>query len=151
MQGFLALLLLSLTLLDACDGSLVSNDTPMPETPASTGHPDSTVTSAAPSPVAISPSVRDHFLTIRVDQLPPEARNTLAMIARGGPFPYRQDGVVFQNREGYLPSKPNGYYHEYTVETPGSSDRGARRIITGGGGEMYYTDDHYVTFKRIVQ
>lgn len=90
-------------------------------------------------------------MTIRVDQLPPQAHDTLALIAEGGPFPYRQDGVVFQNREGSLPSRPSGYYHEYTVKTPGASDRGARRIITGGGGEMYYTDDHYVTFKRIVQ
>ncbi len=82
--------------------------------------------------------------------LPPQARETLELIAQGGPFPYRQDGQVFQNREGLLPKNKNGYYHEYTVETPGSADRGARRIITGAQGELYYTDDHYASFKVIV-
>ena len=87
--------------------------------------------------------------------LPPEAHDVLERIARGGPFEYRQDGGVFQNRERRLPAQPRGYYHEYTVETPGSRDRGARRIITGGGmpdesrpREYWYTDDHYRSFKR---
>ncbi len=81
--------------------------------------------------------------------LPPEARDTLALIARGGPFPHRQDGIVFGNREGRLPQRPRGYYHEYTVETPGLDYRGARRIITGGNPPVvyYYTDDHYRTFR----
>jgi guanyl-specific ribonuclease Sa len=82
--------------------------------------------------------------------LPPEARDTLALIARGGPFPHRQDGVVFGNYEGLLPKEPRGYYHEYTVETPGAHNRGARRIITGGTppAVYYYTDDHYRSFRR---
>jgi guanyl-specific ribonuclease Sa len=82
--------------------------------------------------------------------LPPEARDTLALIARGGPFPHRQDGVVFGNYEGLLPKEPRGYYHEYTVDTPGARDRGARRIITGGDPPVvyYYTDDHYRSFRR---
>lgn len=87
----------------------------------------------------------------RGDGLPPQAHDTLRLIAQGGPFPYRQDGVVFGNREGRLPGHPYGYYHEYTVTTPGAPTRGTRRIITGGTppGEWYYTDDHYRTFRRI--
>jgi ribonuclease T1 len=73
----------------------------------------------------------------------------LDLIAHGGPFPNQQDGVVFQNREGRLPSEPRGYYHEYTVPTPGAHNRGARRIIRGAHGETYYTRDHYGTFVRI--
>lgn len=82
--------------------------------------------------------------------LPPEARDTLTLIGRGGPFPHRQDGVVFGNYEDLLPEEPRGYYHEYTVETPGAHDRGARRIITGGDppGVYYYTDDHYRSFRE---
>lgn len=81
--------------------------------------------------------------------LPPEAHDVLERIARGGPFEYRQDGGVFQNRERRLPAQPRGYYREYTVETPGSSDRGARRIITGGEPprEYWYTNDHYRSFQ----
>jgi guanyl-specific ribonuclease Sa len=82
--------------------------------------------------------------------LPPEAQDTLALIARGGPFPHSQDGVVFGNYEGLLPKQPRGYYHEYTVETPGARTRGTRRIITGGTPPevYYYTDDHYRSFRR---
>jgi len=81
--------------------------------------------------------------------LPPEARDTVALILRGGPYAHRQDGTVFGNREGRLPAQANGYYHEYTVETPGLDYRGARRIITGGNPPaiFYYTDDHYRTFR----
>ncbi len=82
-------------------------------------------------------------------ELPPEGRTTLALIKRGGPFPYSKDGTVFSNYEGLLPQRPAGYYHEYTVVTPGSPDRGARRIIAGSNGEYYYTDDHYRSFKLI--
>jgi ribonuclease T1 len=88
---------------------------------------------------------------IYVDQLPREARETLRLIERGGPFPYDKDGAVFQNREGILPSRPRGYYREYTVITPGENDRGARRIVAGERGELYYTDDHYDSFKRIME
>ncbi|MGC4983461.1 MULTISPECIES: ribonuclease domain-containing protein [unclassified Streptomyces] len=82
--------------------------------------------------------------------LPSQAYDTLDLIDSGGPFPYSQDGAVFQNREGVLPAQSTGYYHEYTVKTPGSSTRGARRIVTGKKTlEDYYTADHYVTFKLI--
>jgi ribonuclease T1 len=86
---------------------------------------------------------------ISVSDLPPEGRTTLALIKSGGPFPYSKDGTVFSNYEGLLPAKPAGYYHEYTVITPGSHDRGARRIVAGGSGEYYYTDDHYRSSKLI--
>ncbi|MET7389586.1 ribonuclease domain-containing protein [Streptomyces sp. NPDC005529] len=82
--------------------------------------------------------------------LPSQAHDTLDLIDAGGPFPYSQDGVVFQNREGVLPSQSSAYYHEYTVITPGSSTRGARRIVTGEETqEDYYTSDHYVTFDLV--
>ena len=105
----------------------------------------------APSPGAVT-GLPDGFTggTIAASQLPPEALETLALIDQGGPFPYDQDGAVFQNREGILPAQPRGYYHEYTVETPGSPDRGARRLIIGGAGERYYTDDHYDSFRFVV-
>ena len=92
--------------------------------------------------------------SIAVDHLPHEARATLERIIRGGPFPYDKDGTVFSNREKVLPRQQRGYYTEYTVKTPGSRDRGARRIIAGGdprrSDEYYYTDDHYQSFKRIL-
>lgn len=83
--------------------------------------------------------------------LPTEAIETLALIQRGGPFPYRKDGTTFQNRERLLPAKPRGYYREYTVPTPGSRDRGARRIVAGGNPPevFYYTADHYRSFRQI--
>lgn len=73
----------------------------------------------------------------------------LDSIDAGGPYPNRADGEVFQNREGLLAQQPRGYYHSYTVPTPGSADRGARRIITGQGGEFFYTSDHYGSFEPI--
>ncbi|HKK03296.1 MAG TPA: ribonuclease domain-containing protein [Gammaproteobacteria bacterium] len=84
------------------------------------------------------------------DWLPAEALHTLALIRRDGPFPHRQDGTVFQNREGRLPARPRGYYREYTVRTPGVGHRGARRIVTGGRPPevYYYTADHYGSFRR---
>ena len=85
------------------------------------------------------------------NRLPVEARATLELIKAGGPFPYRQDGRVFSNRERLLPMKQRGYYREYTVRTPGARDRGARRIVAGGAGEYYYTDDHYRSFRRILE
>lgn len=88
---------------------------------------------------------------IRFDQLPPEARHTLALIRKGGPFPYDKDGTVFGNREGLLPKQPRGHYREYTVRTPGSRDRGARRIVAAQSGAFYYTDDHYRSFRRILE
>ena len=88
---------------------------------------------------------------IALEKLPPEARHTVAIIKAGGPFPYQRDGSVFYNREGLLPKHSRGYYREYTVKTPGAKDRGARRIVAGQGGEFYYTDDHYRSFRRIIE
>lgn len=91
---------------------------------------------------------------VALSALPPEARQTLQLIRQGGPFPFpRKDGSVFGNFEKHLPQKPRGHYREYTVPTPGSRDRGARRIVAGAppetSGEYYYTDDHYRSFRRI--
>jgi ribonuclease T1 len=95
----------------------------------------------------------DRLGEIAVAELPLQARRTLVLIKRGGPFPYAKDGTVFRNYEGVLPKQKRGYYHEFTVKTPGDRNRGARRIVSGGNpitsGEYYYTDDHYATFKRI--
>jgi ribonuclease T1 len=88
---------------------------------------------------------------IKLSALPAEARQTLAHIKAGGPFPYAKDGTVFGNREGQLPKRNGGYYREYTVKTPGARDRGARRIVSGVPGEYYYSDDHYQTFRRIIE
>ncbi len=87
--------------------------------------------------------------TIVASDLPSEAKQTLTLIKQGGPFPYPRDGITFGNREGRLPQHRRGYYKEYTVKTPGSRGRGARRIIAGSAGEFYYTDDHYNTFRLI--
>lgn len=81
--------------------------------------------------------------------LPPEALTTLALIRAGGPFPFDQDGTEFRNREGRLPAQARGYYREYTVPTPGAPNRGARRLVAGEAGELFYTDDHYASFRRI--
>ena len=89
---------------------------------------------------------------VQVSALPPEAAQTLELIDRGGPFPEPEhDGGTFENREALLPEQPMGYYKEYTVPTPGSDDRGARRIVAGEGGELYYTGDHYSSFSRIAR
>jgi ribonuclease T1 len=93
---------------------------------------------------------------VSLTQLPVEAQTTHRLILAGGPFPYRKDGSVFGNRERALPGKRRGYYHEYTVDTPGARDRGARRIVCGGlpvtrPEVCFYTADHYTSFRRIVQ
>ncbi|WP_233273313.1 ribonuclease domain-containing protein [Streptomyces broussonetiae] len=102
-------------------------------------------------PGASAPAWAHGMGTVRESQLPAEARRTLALIDQGGPFPYTKDGVAFGNFEGHLPKHQRGYYHEYTVNTPGSRDRGARRIVTGQGGEIYYTDDHYNSFRAVLR
>lgn len=86
---------------------------------------------------------------VEAADLPAQADDTLALIDDGGPFPHAQDGSTFGNYEGLLPDERRGYYAEYTVETPGSDDRGARRIVAGDGGELYWTADHYASFARI--
>ncbi|MFE5582247.1 ribonuclease [Kitasatospora sp. NPDC056531] len=82
-------------------------------------------------------------------KLPSQAQDTLTLIAKNGPYPYNRDGIVFENRESRLPKKADGYYHEFTVVTPSSNDRGTRRVVTGGSGEQYWSPDHYVTFQEI--
>jgi ribonuclease T1 len=86
---------------------------------------------------------------VALADLPPEAATTIDLIEAGGPFPFSQDGAVFENRERLLPDRGSGYYHEYTVVTPGAADRGARRVVSGAGGEMYWTPDHYDSFAWI--
>jgi ribonuclease T1 len=93
---------------------------------------------------------RSGLPSVSADALPEAARTTLQLIDRGGPYPYSKDGAVFGNREQLLPRQPRGYYREYTVRAPGETDRGARRIVAGGGGERYYTDDHYASFREVL-
>jgi len=112
---------------------------------AATAATDTTATALASPPCGDTSS----YDVVALSDLPPEASETEDLIASNGPFPYPQDGTVFDNREGILPACAGGYYHEYTVKTPGSPDRGARRIVTGQGGEHFYTDDHYDTFSLI--
>ena len=97
----------------------------------------------------------DAAVAVRVAELPHQARETYGLIRQGGPFPYDKDGTVFGNRERLLPIEKRGYYREYTVKTPGSRDRGARRIVCGGPARTphacYYTADHYASFRKIVE
>ena len=93
--------------------------------------------------------LRRRIKEIAIQELPWEARSTLQLIEKGGPFPYQRDGAVFGNFERRLPIKKRGYYREFTVPTPGRRDRGARRIVAGQDGECYYTEDHYRTFRKI--
>jgi len=125
---------------------------PALQTPTTTPVPRATAT-VTPSPAQPTatpmrgpPDTYRGYPVITYDELPPEALDTIALIDSDGPFPFRKDGSTFQNRERLLPRKPNGYYREYTVITPGEDDRGARRIIGGEEGERYYTDDHYASF-----
>ena len=119
--------------------------------------PPAPASGAATSGVANPPSdarpspTRPGLPEVRASELPDEARRTLALIARGGPYPYTRDDVTFGNFERILPRKSSGYYKEYTVPTPGESDRGARRIVAGKAGEKYYTADHYNSFKFIIE
>ena len=105
---------------------------------------------------AKSPVVVNRMDTLLASQLPAQGRDMMALIYQGGPFRYDKDGTVFGNREKILPAQNRGYYREYTVRTPGERSRGARRIICGGvkptvPDACYYTDDHYASFRRIVQ
>ena len=102
-----------------------------------------------------TPAASGAQATVTKAQLPGEAAETLRLIKAGGPFPFGEDGVLFRNSAGLLPQHPRGYYHAYTVRTPGSADRGQRRIVCGGPrrqtGDCYYTDDYYASFKRIAE
>ncbi|MFF8769154.1 ribonuclease domain-containing protein [Kitasatospora sp. NPDC015120] len=113
---------------------------PKPSAPAGTAP-----AGAATGWVPTDPAMADVCRTT----LPGQALDTLGLIAKGGPYPYRSDGIVFENRESRLPRKASGYYHEFTVVTPGSADRGTRRVVTGDSGEQYWTADHYGTFQEI--
>ena len=146
-QNSLAWLLLAIALVvawqwwsarDAAPAPGVTAPVPIsPTSPSSSTSPP--LVEAASSPAPALPEF-----------LPPEAHQVITLIQRGGPFPHRQDGSVFGNREGHLPRQTRGWYREYTVDTPGLDHRGARRIITGGQPprEWYYTEDHYDSFRR---
>nr|WP_042183303.1 ribonuclease [Kibdelosporangium sp. MJ126-NF4]CEL15420.1 Guanyl-specific ribonuclease St (RNase St) [Kibdelosporangium sp. MJ126-NF4]CTQ92177.1 Guanyl-specific ribonuclease St (EC 3.1.27.3) (RNase St) [Kibdelosporangium sp. MJ126-NF4] len=104
-----------------------------------------------PANVAVQAACGDTsgYTKVNLSALPSQATDTVSLIQKGGPYPFPQDGTVFQNREKILPLCSTGYYHEYTVKTPGSSTRGARRIVTGNAGEYFYTADHYASFKLV--
>jgi ribonuclease T1 len=104
---------------------------------------------AFPAAAQKAPAPKPDVTEVALAQLPAEARTTVALIRKGGPFPYARDGAIFANREAVLPKQKRSYYREYTVKTPGERTRGARRIVWGAGGEFYYTDDHYNHFRRI--
>ena len=121
--------------------------------PTATPQPAPTATKPpkpTPSPAPPARAGPAGMPVITLDELPPEALDTLDLIESDGPFPFERDGITFQNRERLLPQKSRGYYREYTVITPWENDRGARRIIAGANGELYYTDDHYESFYWIV-
>ncbi|MEU3462023.1 ribonuclease domain-containing protein [Streptomyces sp. NPDC006733] len=127
-------------------GTLLVGGPAVAASPAALAPATASTASAAPSAAVTINAVG----SICYSALPSQAHHTLDLIDAGGPFPYSQDGVVFRNQEQLLPSHASGYYHEYTVVTPGSPTRGARRIITGQAvDEDYYTADHYASFKRV--
>ena len=108
----------------------------------------------ATGPLALAKPPTPESAAVALAQLPAEARAAHGLILNGGPFPYAKDGITFGNRESHLPARSKGYYQEYTVTTPGSRDRGARRIVCGGKPPTkpdvcYYTDDHYASVRRI--
>lgn len=120
------------------------------ETTPAPGAPRTSAPTTVPKASTTAVTAPKGMASVSASALPAEARRTLQLIDDGGPFPYPQDGSEFQNRERLLPRKAAGYYREYTVETPGSDDRGARRIVAGRAGERYYTDDHYDSFRLVV-
>ena len=104
---------------------------------------------APPAVAQKAPPARGLLGDMAAAELPAEARETIALFRKGGPYPYAKDGAIFGNREAILPRQKRGYYREYTVKTPHERTRGARRIIAGRGGDLYYTEDHYNHFRRI--
>jgi ribonuclease T1 len=121
---------------------------PTPGAASSAAPAPATAGPGATAPAAQNPS---GLPAVRESELPADARKTLALIRTGGPYRYSQDDQTFGNLERLLPLRDRGYYREYTVPTPGESDRGARRIVTGDGGEKYYTADHYDSFTFIAE
>ncbi len=151
-RRLLAVLVALGVLAAGCGSTLVADDrivdgdrsaTPVATEPGEAPDPD--------TPTATSAPRFSDLPTVGLGELPIEALETLDLIAVDGPYPYRKDGSTFQNREGILPDRDLGHYREFTVDTPGSSDRGARRIVAGDDGERYYTDDHYASFREILQ
>jgi len=141
----LALVALIVLLVIGYAVSAVHHGSPRSSTPASAG----SYGSAPVSGHGAGPASTGSAAETPLSSLPPQVSATVDLILQGGPFPYRQDGVVFANAERHLPMEVRGYYHEFTVPTPGSPDRGARRVITGLDGEFYYTADHYESFRRV--
>ncbi len=129
---------------DSGGGVATTSTTASPTTPFTTAATD------VPLGEADGPPRFSELDPILVTELPLEAIDTLDSIANGGPFDFDRDGLVFQNREGLLPDREEGHYREYTVITPGERTRGARRIVAGADGELYYTGDHYASFSEIV-
>ncbi|MFC5722424.1 ribonuclease domain-containing protein [Streptomyces gamaensis] len=140
---------LPLLLLPACSSGGHKTERPAAGSSGSTAAPAPGATSGAAA--AATPPWAKGMKTVSRSKLPAEARHTLDLIDKGGPFPYDKDGTVFGNYENRLPKQRRGYYHEYTVPTPGARNRGAQRIITGDHSERYYTSDHYETFEAVVQ
>ena len=125
-----------------------SNDDPAAQQPRDTPASGTSASPSASTSTDVDPA--SGLPWVDVADLPSQAQETLRLIDAGGPFPYPgKDGSTFGNLEGLLPKQPRGYYAEYTVPTPGSRDRGARRIITGDGGDFYWTADHYSHFERV--
>lgn len=116
-----------------------------------TASPTRTRTPPTATPTATRIRSQSGLPFILYDDLPPEAKETIRLIDNNGPFPFRQDDSTFQNREGILPRKPQGWYREFTVITPGARDRGARRIVEGEDGLLFYTDDHYANFREVIR
>ncbi|MFC5849965.1 ribonuclease [Deinococcus petrolearius] len=154
----LLLLLLAAGLLAGCNSPGQAQGTSAQTSQVQTGQTQATQTqTTARQTPTTGTAARDPdsgLAWVAVSVLPREGQQLLNQIARGGPFRYSKDGVTFGNREGLLPRQTRGYYREYTVRTPGESDRGARRIVCGGQpetstAECYYTADHYATFRRI--
>lgn len=149
---------------DAPTAASPATDTPTPPstrtpTVSPTPRPSATPT-ASPTRTRAPPTATPTATRIRSQSglpfilykdLPPEAKETIRLIDNNGPFPFRQDDTTFQNREGILPAKPRGWYREFTVVTPGLNHRGARRIVEGEDGLLFYTDDHYDSFREIIR
>jgi ribonuclease T1 len=121
---------------------LLGHRTPPPSPSAGSGAASGSVSQDQNTPDSGLP-------TIPESQLPAQAKDTLALIRSNGPFPYREDGATFQNREGVLPKQSRGYYREYTVRMPGSPDRGPRRLVVGARHDIYWTSDHYQSFAQV--
>jgi ribonuclease T1 len=138
-RPLLALVLLGVLLAGGYLLSAVRTD------PGGAAGPTAAASSASGTPMSVRPSAGG-LAMVAASALPAEARRTLRLIDQGGPFPYERDGSVFGNVERLLPRQPRGWYREYTVPTPGESDRGARRIVAGSDGTRYYTADHYESF-----